>query len=993
MDRSIIPAPTHQKGELVHGFRLQEVTAIDDIKAMVYELRHEASGASVVHVHCNDEENLFSVGFITAPEDSTGVAHILEHSVLSGSERFPVKDAFNELRKRTLNTFINAMTWPDRTVYPTASAVEADYFNLAQVYLDLVFKPRLSLETFKQEGHHLEPSDLEDPMSPLKISGVVYNEMKGANSQPERVIYRSLMAALAPDTPYAHDSGGDPEEIPKLSYEAFKAFHRRYYSAANARFFLYGNIDLAKNMAFLDAFLQTLPPSEAISLDEALPLQRGWEEPREESITYAIGPQDSEEDKTFVMLSWLTCEMTDDEEVFLLDVLNEALAGSAAGPLRKVLSESGLGQAVFPSGSFGAFGRQTQVSFGLRGTNPDKIEAIEELVLTTLQKVVDEGLERDLVEAAFHQIEFAGKEIEPPFPIMLMMRAKPIWYYGGDPKSGLRFSHLVEMVRQRWAAEPRLFEKLIEKWLLNNTSRVRFVALPSKTLAATRDEALAQELKAKAEALDAAQRQALVDQAKALLEAQLAPEDPAAIASLPMLAVEDIPREVRCIPHQSSLLAGAEYMEHPVFSNGVGYVGLLFDSRDLTEEEAILVPLLGTMTRGLGAAGRSYAEMATRIDRYTGGIGLSELTGNRLDGSLPPFVFVSAGGALLEHNAAPFFEILSELLTQSNIDNPKRVKELLLESAASLDSAVVSRGHAFARSYAAAVSSASSWRAEQWTGLSQVRLLKQLADEPEASATTLIERLGALQQKLFTRDRVILSCAGDPALLESIRPHAESFIKGLPQGHAATPLAIQIPQMPTPVAVTIPAAVNYVAQVMDLPNMTDERAASIELFSKVLRAELLYKRIRVQGGAYGAMSLYNRNTGQFSLLSYRDPNLSATYQTFDQVADYLASNAFNDAVLEDSRIGAIGDLEGILSPSQQLSAARARWLIGLDDEQRRAYRERFFELDAAQIRHDVLPLLREAQEKARRAALVAAPLLEKERAQLPDELVVEKLEG
>jgi len=987
-NRSTLPAAKHHVDESLHGFVITAVTPIDDIKALVYEATHPVTGAKVVHVHCNDEENLFSVGFPTPPDDSTGVAHIIEHSVLAGSQRFPVRDAFNELRKRTLNTFINAMTWPDRTVYPTASLVKADYFNLATVYADLVFHPLLREDTFKQEGHHFELTDLDDLDSPLTVSGVVYNEMKGANSSPERIAFRQTLKALAGETPYRHDSGGDPEKIPDLTFEAFKAFHERFYSASNAHFFFYGDLELADNLKFVQGVIGDM---KAVEVKADIPLQTRWSEPRRESVPYAVGSDETTKDKTFVTVNWLANETTDAETSLALDVAITALTSSAGAPMRKALVDSGLGQAVFPSGSYGAFGRETRIAFGLRGTNPESTDAIEALVLETLSKAVQDGLDPELIEAAFHQIEFAGKEISPPFPIALLMRANTFWYFGGDPKDGLRFSSQIANLRARFEADPRLFEKALQHWLLDNPHRLTFVLEPSATLTEETDERFAAKMAATKAQLSKAEVERLRDEAVALKAAQNTPEDPASIALLPQLRVQDIPRKLNIIETRASSHGPTSLLEHPVFSNGVGYVGLAFDIRDLDEAESLALPFVGRATRGMGAAGLTYDQMSTRIGLYTGGIGFGQSAGTTLDAGNHRVESMTLGGSVLTRNAGHFFDIARDLLLESDPSDLKRLKDLLLESATRTTSAVTGSGHAYGKSLAGATLGDEGWRSEQWGGLTQIRYLKHLAKDPEASAERLSAEIKALQKKLFTRERVVLSLAGDPEIIAALRPHAEALLDSLPSGDAVTPKALQIPTLSALIGVSIPAPINFVCQVSRAPRYGDAAAPAMELFANVLRSELLYKKVRVQGGAYGAMSIYSADRGTFSLLSYRDPKLVETFEVYGGVVDYLRSDAFNDQVVEDSRIGTIGSFDSVVPASSCIGVERRRRQLGLTEEARLAFREGLFTATAADIKRQILPLLEETLATAPRAVLASAEALAAAQERLPG-MVVEALE-
>lgn len=963
--RSTIPSPVHNPGDELHGFAIEKVTEIPDIRALAYEATHKKTGAQVLHVHCYDEENMFSVGFRTPPEDSTGVAHILEHCVLAGSQKYPVKDAFNELGKRTLNTFLNAMTWPDRTVYPVCSAVKADYFNLASVYSDLVFHPLLKRQTFEREGHHLELSEPDKGAeSGLTISGVVYNEMKGVYSNPDNYVMRGLQQHLSPDTPYGVDSGGDPAVIPDLTYQQFTDFHRQYYSPSNARFLLYGDISLEENLAFIEG---VLGPFDRIEVDSDLPDQAFWDAPREASFAYPVSEEDSLERKTFTMLAWLVGSSADIDEVLMFDVISFALYGSAAGPLRKALIDSGLGQDIFPRGGFDSTLRQSTMNFGLRGTDPEHAEAIEALILKTLHDVAEEGLDPELIEASMHQIAFDGAEIVPPFPLMVLYRTNPAWYYDGDPKDGLQFGSAVKRLRARYADNPQLFNEAIREKLIHNTHRLRLVAQPSQTLFKEWEEAFVERMTSQRAGMADAEVQAVADNVAALQEDQNTPDSPEALAALPSLALEEIPREVRTIPTESGQLGGRPFFAHPVFSNGVAYVALDFDVSDLSDDETLLLPLLGRATLGMGAAGLNYEGVARRIARYTGGIGSQTLAGRHM-GEDAHYERWAIDGKALAHNIPQYFEILGDLLTSPDTSDHKRLRDLVQEMATRSESRVIPAGHRFAYTRAAASLDHALWRHEQWGGVTQIQHLKSLTakgdDIPALAAT-----LAALQKRLLTRQRVSVRVAGDPELIGPLREHAERLLQKLPAGSPVEARTPSAPNIASDVGIVIAGQVNYVGQVLKVPNMRHEDAAAFEMLASILSNDILYQKLRVQGGAYGGFAFYTGDSGLIPLVSYRDPNLLETFEVYRDLPAHLAALGVTDETVESSRIGAIGSHSRVLSPSQQLQAARGRHLKGITDEDRARFRAGLFEVGAADLLQKVAPVLEAAIEGSPRAAL------------------------
>ena len=987
MSTQAIPPQAHKTGEKLHGFVIQDVTELPDVNARAYSAVHEATGAQLLHIHSEDEENMFSIGLRTPPPDSTGVAHILEHCVLAGSKKFPVKDAFAELDKRTLNTFLNAMTWPDRTVYPTCSAVKADYFNLAEVYADLVFNPLLKEKTFKQEGHHLEFAEMENTESPLTVTGVVYNEMKGAYSSPEQVVFRNMQQLLLPEGVYGRDSGGDPEIIPELTYEDFVSFHHKYYSPSNARIMLYGNISTEENLAFLE---KVLAPFDRTEVHSEIPPHPRWTEPRAAESEYPVGSTDTLEDKTFVTVAWMANEVNDAETTLELEILGEALTGSAASPVRKALIDSGLGQDLFPGECYDADIREALFVFGLRGTNPDKAEEIETLILDTLRDLADNGLPADLIEASLHQIEFHGKEIRPPFPLMLLFRANPQWYFGGDPKAGLQFSDVIEAIRQKYASNPNMFSKLIRTWLVDNPHRLRLVTKPSNDLASRQETAFSDRMAKLKATLSEGELIAIRTAAGDLKAAQEQPDAPEAVATLPKLKLEDIPRQARTIPSVPRKEGGVPINEHEVFSNGIGYVGLSFDIADIAEEDAVYLPLLGSATRKMGAAGLGYEQMATRIANHTGGLKTSMDAGRELGGGAY-FQRLNLDAKALARNAGDLADILGDVLVEPDPSNQRRLRDLISESASHMQARLLPMGHLVACMAASAALGPQHYRREQWDGATQVRFLNKLVKSAEAEAGAIAERIARLQKQIFCKSRLIVDIAGDAAVLEALRPAISRLLDRLPEGSPATAGVPNVPPSVGNTGIVISAQVNYVAQALEMPDFKDPAAAKLQLLTKLISNDFLYQKLRVQGGAYGGFSFYTPQSGVLPLASYRDPHLTETIEVYGQIADWL-KGSLTDAAVDDCRIGAIGSFDRILSPAQKLEASRGRSFLGLSDEVRGNFRDGLMTASADEIRKAAVPLFEAAVKTAPIAVLGSRENLEKANEKLETKLTLVELE-
>ena len=564
-----VPATTLSPGQSLHGFSVTRVTPIPAIRATAIEARHERTGARLIHLFTHDTENLGAIAFRTPPPDDTGVPHILEHSVLCGSRKFPVKDPFLEMIKRSMATFINAMTYSDKTVYPVASNVRQDFLNLFDVYVDAVFFPNIGPDTLKQEGHHIEPADPEHPEdSPLTIKGIVYNEMKGAYSELDALIERTSNHKLFPDSPYGRDSGGDPEAIPSLTYEQFREFHRRYYHPSNSYIMLYGNTPPPDLLAFLGPRLDELP--EAINPDSAIPRQPRWSAPVELEESYPMAAEEGLQNKAAVTLGWLLNLGNDPVEEMSLEVMDKLLLGHAGAPLYKALIDSRLGEDLAPSGYSGG-ALECSFHVGLKGTETDRKPAILALILSTLERCATDGFARESVEAAFQQLQYANLEITAQYPLRLMNRVYDAWIYDQDPLTYLRLGDVLDELKRRYAADPTLFARLIRTQLLDNPHRLTCTFRPDTGLQARRDAEFAAKMEQVKAGLTPAALRQLADDARELAKRQGEPNAPADLAKLPSLKLTDLPKRPLCIPVELAECAGVPLVRTDVFANGINY--------------------------------------------------------------------------------------------------------------------------------------------------------------------------------------------------------------------------------------------------------------------------------------------------------------------------------------------------------------------------------------------------------------------------------------
>jgi Zn-dependent M16 (insulinase) family peptidase len=983
--KKICPPMTLGAGDRRHGFQIRRVEQIPEIRVTAYEIEHEKTGAAILHLHCDDRENLFSIGFRTPPRNSTGVPHILEHSVLAGSERYPLKDVFNELLRGTLQTFINAFTYPDKTIYPVASQERRDFFNLARVYTDLVLRPRLLRETFRQEGHHLE----FDANGELSVSGIVYNEMRGAYSSPDTLMYKAIQENLYPETPYAYDSGGDPDSIPALTYEQFREFHRIFYSPTNARIFLYGDIPTKEHIAFLAEMLACF---DRVAVDSSIGLQNRWREPRTVKGFYPIDKEEKPTGKTTVNLAWMTAENIDSETAMILTIVSDLLVGSAAAPLRKALIDSGLGEDLSPVTGLERDLKQIAFAVGLRGTDPEKAPRIEALIFDTLREVSANGFDRELIEGTLHQIEFHGREMVRsayPYGIVLMGRAYHTWLYGGDPITDLNFPRTILGIRGKWESDPALFQEIIRKWFLENQHRILSVMEPSTTFLEDRERAVRERMDRLKESLSPDVQQQIREETLAMKRFQTEPDPPEAAAALPKLKIEDISREIESIPTERLAVVGVPVFNHDIFTNGIAYLDLAFDVSDVPEELQSYLPLLGKLTVQMGAAGLSYEAMAKRLALRTGGLGVNLTTGLTVDGRRSWQKMIFSVKALYR-NVDEAIGIVLDILTTGDLTDADRMRDLILEKKNNLHASVIPSAHLFAERAAAATLSLSAWRNEQWHGRTQLRFIAGTADRLTDIREDLREKLLRLREMVFVRNRLHLNLTADEEGLGRLAGTTGALLETLPAGNPPAKLPEQA-RRAEHIGIAIPAQVCYVTKALAAPPYDDPLSAALFVLARQLSNGYLYRHIRVQGGAYGGSCRYEPLGGLFAFLSYRDPHLAETLAVYRDAVDSAMQNPVTQEELEKAVIGSIGALDRPLDPAGRGYTALIREFSGLNDSARLRFRKEVLNVTPKRLQETARRYFPTASEGSVVAVCAAADRLQKANETLKEKLTLEKL--
>jgi Zn-dependent M16 (insulinase) family peptidase len=937
--------------------------------------RHTGSGAEVYHVVTDDPENLFAFAFKTVPPDSTGVAHILEHAVLCGSERYPVKDPFIQLVKGSLNTFLNAMTYPDKTVYPGASTVEKDLFNMMEVYGDAVFHPLLRAEFFRQEGHRLELGDGDS----LDISGIVYNEMKGAYSSHDSIAARWVHRALLSDTPYGYDSGGDPAAIPDLTYEQFVDFHRRFYHPSNARIFLYGDIPTERSLEFLHKrFLSKFEPLE---IDATIARQPRWSEPRELTVT---APSEGEDGTTSITTGWLLGAATDPEDLLAHELLSYILMGTNAGPLRKALIESGLGEDLSAPSGIETDLSEMIFAVGLRGTAEDKKPEVERLILDSLAAISRDGIEPDVVEAALRRVEFRNREIKGGGPNGLRLMGKSLrgWLHGESPDHTLRFEVPFTAIREKARPGARFFESLIDRSLLSNSHRITITVRPDAEHQAREQAAVDERLAGIRESLTESDLDRLRAEQAELETMQATADSEDDLAKIPFLSVNDLPESLPQIPtEESETAAGVPLYLHDVFANGILYLDLAFDVSGVDPELLAAVPHYADAIGELGLPGRSYDEVATQISMVAGSFSSATEVAVPLHEVRRPDRRIIFRIWSLESTFPEAVDLMRELLLESRFADSDRLSDLIREIKSGLSGSVIPSGHQYAGLRAARALSVASCYEEEWRGTNQLLFTNALAAADAAAAGEVLARIG---EAVIRRGNLAVNLTGDHAAMQAALPHVDRLVNGLPEGGVSSHTDAPFPEeFPVAESLVVPANVGYVAAAIRSSRLGTPEYVHEQVLAHLLRTGYLWESIRMKGGAYGAFASARGMDAVFGFGSYRDPNIVETLNAYRDSLDRAAEGTINQSELELAIIGVTGNFIRPLSPSEKSIIALRRSLYGITEDLRQENHETLLSTRRKDLERSAARL-RESWKDARIAVLAGEEMLNRAADALPE---------
>lgn len=901
---------------------------VEDVQSDGFILRHKKSGARIAILSNNDDNKVFYIGFRTPPEDETGVPHIIEHTTLCGSKKFPVKDPFIELAKGSLNTFLNAMTYPDKTVYPVASCNDQDFKNLMDVYLDAVFNPNITKyeEIFKQEGWHYELTGKDDE---LKINGVVYNEMKGAYSSPDEVLSSQIYRSLFPDNTYSKDSGGNPEYIPRLTYEAYLDFYHKYYHPSNSYIYLYGDMDVVERLEWLDKEYLSLYDYKKVNSE--INKQPAFDAIKNVEAQYSITMDDSQENKTYLSYNRVVGDTLDEMLYQAFDVLDYALVSSPGAPVKQALIDAGIGDDVY--GSYDAGILQPVFSFVAKNANASQADEFESIIENTLKEVVKTGINKEALLAGINSSEFKFREADfGQFPkgLLFGLNCLDSWLFD-DMKPFIHLECLGTFAKLRKAVDTDYFEKLIQEYLLDNTHGSSVTVKPKRGLGNEREEALAKELSDYKASLSDEEIKKLIEDTEHLKKYQEEPSSDEDLRKLPMLTRADMKKNAMPFSNIEDELSDVKVVRHEIESNGIDYISFLFDAGDFAQSE---LGYLGFFTNALGLVSTekySYTDLANATNIYTGGIS----TGTASHPDIKDrnnFVFkFEVKLKVLEKNLDKALELMEQMLLTSDFTDTKRLGELVAQIKARLQANLSSSGHLVAAMRSMSSFSRYALYQDELKGIAFYRSICHIEKELSESPKSVSDKLAAIAKKLFARNRMLISFTGNNEAYGNAKPSLEKVIAGFDKMSAIGNQA-EVHFNTAKEAFIDASQIQYVAKTGDFICEGYEYTGALRLLRIILSYDYLWINVRVKGGAYGCMNTFLRS-GESYFVSYRDPNLSDTLDVYDRIPEYIKSFSPDERDMTKYIIGTFSALDTPMNPEAKGSRSLSAYLEGITYEQ------------------------------------------------------------
>jgi Zn-dependent M16 (insulinase) family peptidase len=935
------------------GYIIKKITRLETIDSTMVQLSHIKTKAKHIHILNKDKENTFGVFFRTVPTDSSGVAHILEHTVLCGSKKFNVRDPFFSMIKRSLSTFMNAFTASDWTMYPFSTQNQKDYYNLMDVYLDAAFFPKIDELSFKQEGHRVEIIENKDKTVGLEYKGVVYNEMKGAMSSPGQVMGRSLLCALYPDTTYRNNSGGEPSQIPTLTWENLKDFHAKYYHPSNSYFYTYGNLPLEKTLSFINE--KVLNQFDILDIDSKVPSQPRWDTPKQTTQAYAYSDQKDISKKYQACVAWLTCDIKDSFEILVLTVLEQILLGNAASPLRKSLIESTLGSALSDATGFDPDNRDTLFACGLKDISKDSVQKVEDIIFSTIQEIADKGIEQNLIDSAIHQIEFHRKEItNTPYPygIKLLLSFAGTVIHDGDPVSCINIDDDLDKLKEN-INKGGFLESKLRQYFLENPHRVLFTLEPDTGLEQKEIKETKRQLITLLKQMTEKDLEQIKKDAKILEALQEKEED---VSALPTLDLVDVPSEIEII--KPDTIENVRFSTcYDKATSGILYFTCPVGAGSIPPDLFGLVPFFCQSFTNSGTKKNAYDKIAELMDLYTGGVSISAFSGSYFSKKALSHSFLSVQGKALDRNVDKLFDLIKEFIEDYSFQDFDRLKSLLLQYQAGMEASIVSTGHRYAISLASRYLSKASYINELWHGIAQYQSIKEITeqfttnDNKSKVLETLSNSLVRMARSVFKKGNFKPAVIGGKSAIVAAENRINSIHDNLPnasQQSFFTPDISFKEELPYDGWHTN-TSVSFVGQSFKTVRITHEDSPGLAVISKILRSLYLHREIREKGGAYGGFAIYNSEEGIFSFGSYRDPHIARTLGVYKKACDFIINGGYSQTDVKEAILQVCSEIDKPETPGPSAMKAFYRNITKLDDDIRRQFKDSLLRLDKKRI--------------------------------------------
>ncbi len=928
-----------------HGFSIREARHIEEINANVNIYTHNKSGARLIHIDADDNNKVFAIGFRTPPTDDTGVAHIMEHSVLCGSKKFPGKEPFVELLKGSLKTFLNAFTASDYTLYPLASMNDKDFKNLIEVYLDAVFFPNIHQDKkiLMQEGWHYE---INPENGELDISGVVYNEMKGAYSSPMRNMHRALNSSLFPDTPYRFESGGDPDAIPQLTQEMFTEFHKKHYHPSNSYIYLYGKIDIDFYLNLLND--EALKHFDTIDTDTSVPSQSLFDEPVRKTIPYSISSNENEQDKHWYAVQYLIDSKNNPEINFAFEVISHLLLDTPAAPLKNALIKAGIGKDVM--GHFESCSKQPTFTILVKDAQIGKCNDFEAIIENTLKSLCENGIDKTLIEASINIKEFILREADfSGFPkgLFYIWNSVCNWVHDFDPIEPLAFEERLETVKQ--ALTGKYLESLIQYFVLDNQHRCVITMEPKKGLTELNNETFRKQLQDIKAGFSPEQLQAIIEDTKALKERQSAPDSPEDLEKIPLLSLNDVNKKAESYETIVEQNGASEFLVHPLFTNGIAYIRFYFDAKVLEQEDIKYLGILSGILGAISTKSRSYADLSNLINIHTGGIGFGVNVYNDRDDYDQYYPKMVLDAKVLVSKMPKLIEIIREILLETDFEEYSRILEILNQDKSSMELSLINSGSSYASKRLLAYFSQNGVYGDQLEGVEQYFFLKEMTKDFNAKKIKLSEKLRSIANKLFNANNLKISFTAPENDFKDFK-------------NLVNPLISELNQEKYPVqdykfdlikdneAFLTPGKVQYVCKGYNYHTLGHQYTGAMRVMGTIARLDFLWNNIRVLGGAYGAMLNFTYS-GLFYTNSYRDPNLKESLITYNNLAQFIKNLELNDRELTKYILGTISSYDYPETPSVKGETADRNYFSRIDNQFLQTNRDQMLSTTVEDVRN------------------------------------------